>query len=191
MLAVKPMGATATRLRAEEFYARTVPGDHKQLVDGEIVVNEPKLIHALLQGRLYVALQAWVAAGPGRGFVSLPTDVRMDEHNVYGPDLVWFREEHVPADLDAYPEHVPDLCIEVRSQSTWRYDIGAKKRVYESGGLPELWLVDDTAGAVLVYRRSSPRAPTFDVALELRAGETLESPQLPGFALSTGELFER
>jgi hypothetical protein len=35
---------------------------------------------------------------------------------------------------------------------------------------------------------SQPDAPTFDVALELGAGETLESPRLPGFALPVERL---
>jgi Uma2 family endonuclease len=185
------MGAAATRINAERYYEITVEGDRKQLVDGQIVVNEPKAIHAVLQWRLAVAIGSWVDAGEGRGLGMMPTDVRMDEYNVYGPDLLWFSEPHVPADLDAYPDRVPDLCVEIRSASTWRYDIGAKKRVYEAGGLPELWLVDDVAETVLVYRRAEPSAPTFDVALELSAGATLSSPQLPGFALSLTELFRR
>jgi Uma2 family endonuclease len=185
------MNATATRLNTEQYYAQTVEGDRKQLVEGEIVVNEPKLIHAALQGQLYRALTDWIDAGPRRGFVSLPTDIRMNDHNVYGPDLLWFSAEHVPADLDAYPERVPDLCVEIRSQSTWRYDIGAKQRVYEAGGLPELWLVDDASDSVLVYRRSSPESRTFDTTLELGRDEVLTSPQLPGFELALGSVFAR
>lgn len=185
------MGATATRITADEYYAVTFEGDGKQLVEGEIVVNQPKAIHSVLQMRLGYALQGWVEAESGRGLAMMPTDVRMDEHNVYGPDLLWFAEEHVPADLDAYPDRVPDLCVEIRSQGTWRYDVGGKKRVYEAGGLPELWLVDDAAEVVLVYRRATPESRTFDVALELGVGETLGSPQLPGFELAIGGLFQR
>ena len=184
------MAPIATRMTAEQYYATTVEGDRRQLVGGEIVVNEPKLIHAALQGRLYHALRTWVEAGDRRGFVSLPTDVRMDEHNVYAPDLLWFSEAHRPANLNAYPERLPDLCVEIRSPGTWRYDVGAKKRVYEQGGLPELWLVDDGGESVLVYRRSAPESPVFDVALELARGQSLTSPQLPGFSLGLDELFE-
>jgi Uma2 family endonuclease len=183
--------ATAERMTAQRYYETTVEGDRKQLVDGRIVVNEPKTMHALLQFRLVVALGNWVHAGPRRGLALAPTDVRMDEFNIYGPDLLWFRHERIPADLDAYPEHVPDLCVEVRSPSTWRYDIGAKKRVYEAGGLAELWLVDDASDTVLVYRRSRPAAPTYDVSLELGRRDTLESPMLPEFALPLDELFAR
>jgi Uma2 family endonuclease len=137
-----------------------------------------------------IALGIWTQAGEGRGLGMMPTDIRMDDVNVYGPHVLWFRQERIPADLRGYPEHVPDLCVEIRSSSTWRYDVGAKKRIYEEGGLPELWLVDDVSYTVLVYRRSSPAGPTFDVALELRRGDTLESPMLPGFAVTLEELFD-
>ena len=180
---------TAERMTAERYYEITVEGDRKQLVDGRIVVNEPKTVHSLLQTRLVFALCVWVEDGEARGLAMTPTDVRMDEYNVYGPDVLWFRQERIPADLRGYPEHVPDLCVEIRSPGTWRYDVGAKKRVYEAGGLPELWLVDDVAETVLVYRRSRSGAPTYDDSLELARGDTLESPMLPGFALSLEKLF--
>jgi len=185
------MSATATGLTADEYYALTIEGDRKQLVEGEIIVIEPKLIHTELMGRLYWEVMSWVKSAPGRGRAFLPTDVRLDERNVYGPDLLWFRDGRVPAKLDAYPEELPDLCVEIRSAGTWRYDVGAKKGVYERSGLPELWLVDDAADAVLVYRRSAPESKAFDVALELAGGDTLTSPMLPGFALEIEELFDR
>jgi Uma2 family endonuclease len=185
------MGATATRITVDEFYAQTVEGDHKQLVEGEIIVNEPKLIHMRLMGRLYRAVMAWAEAGPDRGEAFLPTDVRLDDHNLYGPDLIWFRGGRVPANLDAYPEEVPDICVEIRSPGTWRYDVGAKKRVYERSGLPELWLVDDSAQTVLVYRRSAPEEPVFDISLELSRDDALSSPLLPGFSLALDKFFAR
>lgn len=63
--------------------------------------------------------------------------------------------------------------------------------MYEAAGLPELWLVDDAADTVLVYRRSAEGSRTFDVALELGHDEELTSPRLPGFALALDELFAR
>ena len=185
------MGATATRITAEQYFALTVEGDRKQLVDGAIVVNDPKPIHAHLQVSLLVAVRNWADAGEGRGLVLAPTDVVLDEHNVFGPDVVWVAECNRPADMRERLQRVPDLCIEIRSPGTWRYDVGAKKAAYEAGRLPELWLVDDVAETVLVFRRSAPETERFDVALELGCDETLESPQLPGFALPLAELFRR
>jgi Uma2 family endonuclease len=84
---------------------------------------------------------------------------------------------------------VPDIAAEIRSPSTWRYEIGAKKATYERAGLPELWLLDTAADEIFVFRRSSPRAPGFDVSLELGIADALTSPLLPGFALDPRTLF--
>jgi Uma2 family endonuclease len=84
-------------------------------------------------------------------------------------------------------QRVPDLAVEVRSESTWRYDIGVKKARYESAGVAELWLVDTRAPSVLVFRRSAPQAPAFDLARARRA--SLASPLLPGLALDLTRLF--
>jgi len=81
----------------------------------------------------------------------------------------------------------------VRSASTWRYDIGAKKSAYERAGLLELWLVDIAADVVLAFCRSSPQAAAFDVSLEFAVDDDLTdltSPLLPGFTCSLGEVFD-
>ena len=56
--------------------------------------------------------------------------------------------------------------------------------------MPELWLVDDVARVVLVFRRSAPGVDYYDPALELDLTDTLNSPLLPGFELALSELFE-
>lgn len=184
------MGAPATKLTAKQYFEVTVEGDRTQLVDGALVVNEPKPIHNALQARFVFELTAWVRQSEGRGLALTPTDVVMDEHNVFGPDVLWIAEQHRPTDLSSRLLRVPDICVEIRSTSTWRYDIGAKKSAYERGGLPELWLIDDVAETVLVFRRETPKSPRFDMALELTRADTLTSPQLPGFELSLDSLFD-
>ena len=177
-------------MTVDEYYATPVKVDlPSQLIDGEVVVSHPSPLHGILQVRLVSALAAWTQAGPKRGIVVLTTDVILDDYDVYGPDLLWIAERHKARDPRARLERVPDLCVEVRSPSTWRYDVGRKKAIYEDAGLPELWLVDDQAETVLVFRRSHPEQAGFDIAIELGAGEILTSPQLPGFALAIDELF--
>jgi len=184
------MGASATKLTAEQYFEFSVEGDRTQLVDGALVMNDPKPIHAVLQADLAFELGSWTRDAAGRGLALMPTDVVIDEHNVFGPDVLWIAERHRPTDLSKRLGRVPDLCVEIRSSSTWRYDIGAKKSAYERGGLPELWLVDHVAETVLVFRRETSRSPRFDVALELMRADTLTSPQLPGFELALESLFD-
>ena len=181
----------AQTMTAEEFIALPVPehGRPWNLVEGEVVVNHPTYLHAEVQRDLLFALMTWSRAAPGRGRVCLPIDVKLDDLNVYAPDLLWYAEGRAPGRHSKPPSPMPDLAAEVRSPSTWRYDIGAKKAGYERHGLRELWLVDTAADTILVYRRSAPDAPDFDVALELGRGGALESPLLTGFALPLAELF--
>ncbi len=176
-------------ITADEFLAR--PGDHRweQLIAGAIVVSQPKPPHQIVLTELTIALGLWVRGDGGFGEAVLPIDVKLDDFNVYAPDQLWYADR---ASLEGvYPYPIPQLAVEVRSPSTWRYDLHTKKRVYDAHGLPELWLVDTESRSVLVYRRSKAALETFDVELEFAAGETLTSPQLPGFALAIDALFAR
>jgi Uma2 family endonuclease len=176
------------RITVEEFRERDDLPRFTQLIDGEIVLNAPKVPHQLACGRLFIALSGWATAQADRGAAWIPLDVELDRFNLYEPDVLWTSEDHLP-DREHGLESIPDLCVEVRSPSTWRYDIGIKKTNYERHGLPELWLVDTEAESVLVFRRSTPQAPAFDVSLELTKSDTLISPQLPGFECALDELF--
>ncbi len=183
----------AERMTAEEFLALPEPerGWPSSLVEGEVVVNHPTRLHGKVNTLLIVALAAWTRGGPERGEVSVPLDIGIDERNVYAPDVLWYAEGRAPARDAKPPSPLPDLAVEVRSPSTWRYDIGAKKAGYERHGLPELWLMDTAAHEVLVFRRSQAGAPAFDVAIELEREQQLTSPLLPGFALALAELFPK
>jgi Uma2 family endonuclease len=177
----------AQRITADEYLLLDLPRG-TQLIDGLIVLHSPRMLHQVLHGRLFRAIDGWVTADDGRGIVVSPLDVLIDDRNVFAPDLLWYAAAHVPAIRQPPPYPVPDLAIEIRSPSTWRYDVAAKKDAYEREGLRELWLVDGESGVLLVLRRSAEGRASFDVALELDRSATLESPLLPGFALDVGAL---
>jgi Uma2 family endonuclease len=182
---------TSRRLTAEEFFALDLPERHVQLVNGELVVNEPGLRHQRITAELFALLRWWTRAEPGRGEAGISVDVHLDDRNVYAPDVWWVSEERRrPRDATRIVGP-PDLAVEVRSPATWRYDVLIKTRVYERAGVAELWLVDTVADTVLVYRRSSTEAAEFDVALELGRGEQVTTPLLPGLAIDLEELVDR
>jgi Uma2 family endonuclease len=183
------MAMTDARMTADDYFdAVASVREATQLIDGVIVLSQPKFRHQRAVGIIHAALFTWVRSADGGGLVSLPVDVVVDRYNVYAPDVLWIRDTD-RVDLDQYFHGVPDLAVEVRSPSSWHYDIGVKKRRYEQHGLPELWLVDTAASVVMVFRRSSATAPEFDVEFELAVDEVLTSPQLAGFALPLVEIF--
>ncbi|HEY7072175.1 MAG TPA: Uma2 family endonuclease [Acidimicrobiales bacterium] len=177
------------RMTVEEFIDASAGVQRPaELIDGVMVVSQPRFRHQDAVARILVALRAWSDGANGRGAASLPLDVELDDHNVYGPDVLWYRDI-ADIEMDGFQQRVPDLVVEVRSPSTWHYDVGVKRRTYEYFGLPELWLVDTDAGEVRVLRRSGPDAVGFDVELKIGCDEVLTSPQLPGFELPLDDVF--
>ncbi len=162
-----------------------------QLIRGQVVVTEASLRHQ--RPRAYIQLQPawWAQATPRRGEALSPVDVPIDDENVFAPEVLWTREDRRPPKASLHVDSVPDLAVEVRSPSTWRYDIGPKRARYERAGLPELWLVDTESRSVLVYRRSAPERTDFDIDLEVGEGATLTSPMLPGLEIEIADLFDR
>lgn len=178
------------RMRVDEFSAVS-EGDPRwlELVDGEIVVNEPRGRHGRLQALVIGELTAWEQRVPSRAQAYGPTAVELTPYDHYGPDVVLARP-YAPVDDREYLAEPPLICVEIRSPSTWRHDIGRKKAVYEAEGVQELWLVDDVGEVVLVFRRSTPDHPTYDVTAELGRDDVLTSPLLPGFELPLARLFD-
>ena len=155
-----------------------------------IVVNAARLPHALLSMRLFRALDDWIRAADGRGLLTVPIDVGVDDYNVYAPDLLWYRAARAPA-LDAvWPYPLPDLAIEIRSPSTWRSTSGRRRASTSARPCPSCGSSTAMPSVLLVFRRSAPTSPTFDVALEFDRAATLTSPLLPGFALGIRALFD-
>ena len=184
------MALTSTRLTAEEYFALPPTEQRTQLIDGEVVVTEASLRHQRITLELAHRLTLWLRENPGHGEAGIPVNVHLDDYNVFAPDVWWVPEAARPARDAKRIVGPPAVAVEVRSPSTWRYDLGSKKSTYERLGLQELWLVDIEANSVLVYRRSTAKADGFDVALELDTGEVLTTPLIPGFALALAELFE-
>lgn len=129
---------------ADEFFAmadRLPPT--AQLIDGEVViVDSPSIRHQLVVGELYDRLRLWMDEAPGPGLCGIPVDVKLDDRNVYAPDLWWCSEARRPGVADVRLRALPDLAVEVQSPSTRRHALGVRQARYEQLGLPELWVID-------------------------------------------------
>jgi Uma2 family endonuclease len=187
---MKGMQTMTTLLTADEYLAT---GDERprftELINGDVIVNTPTFRHQRITARLRYLISAWCDAEAKRGESPDSVDARLDTGNVFAADVMWLAEDRAPKGDAPHLVGPPTLAVEVRSPSTWKFDVGTKKQTYERAGLPELWLVDSAANTILVYRRSSATCETFDVELEVAAGDELTTPLMPGFALDVGALF--
>lgn len=181
------MSAT-TGISVEDFLAGDWPPD-AQLVDGEVIVNDPSFEHQRIAGLLFRRLAEWVDEGVGRGLAGFGGNWTIAPGSVYKPDAWWVAEARRPDPGAIRSDTPPDLVVEVRSPRTWSIDLGTKRTGYEAAGVAELWLVDPPARTIIVYRRTAPDAPGFDVEGEVGPGETLTTPLLDGFTLPVDDLF--
>ena len=154
-------------------------------------MNEPSARHQRLAFWIAHTLANWIGDDPARGEAGIGIDWTVGDRDVLVPDAWWTRPERQLARDAVRAYEYPDLAVEVRSPSTWRHDRGRKRDVYEANGVLELWLVDGDSDTVIVDRRSRPGAPTFDVRIELRAGDVLASPLFPGLEIAVADLFDR
>jgi Uma2 family endonuclease len=180
--------ATLTRLSTDDFLAGDWPAG-TELVDGEVVMNDPSFRHQEVTLRLLEALRQWTRDAPGRGRAGFGGNWTPAAGEVYKPDAWWVPHGTEPAGESVRWEGVPALVAEVRSPGTWPVDIGRKRSVYERARVAELWLVDTPARTVIVFRRRKPDSGSFDESVEFGPAQTLTTPLLGGFELPVEALF--
>jgi len=169
------------RMTADEFLSLPPDKSRTQLIDGELVaMTDVRLRHSRIEIYLILAFSHWIDGHPGAGEVGKGCNWRMDEVNVFIPD-VWFLAGPPRTDR-LWFDGPPDLVMEVRSASTWRCDVGPKKDLYLAGGA-EVWLIDTEADVVLVFRG--------DQTFQLGRGDTLTTPLLRGLGIDVATLFDR
>jgi len=171
------------RVSVEEFLAGDWPAD-SWLVDGEVVMNDPGFQHQEVVVRILRALADWCDLAPERGRAGFGGNWIFGPYTLLRPDVWWSAEIPTGNRRDTPPE----LAVEVRSPSTWRYDIGRKREIYEEAGVTELWLVDPPAGTILVWSRASGGAG-FDPVTVLGTGDDVTTPLLDEFRLPVDDLF--
>lgn len=139
------------RLR-EEFYEKIQPGDKWEFINGKIIMHSPaKDKHTEARQKLSMLLQIYVSVND-LGQVKDETALVALTRNDYLPDIMFFSKEsssNFNPNTWKYP--IPDLIIEVLSDSTANTDRGIKKEDYAAHGAREYWLVDPDLQSVEQY----------------------------------------
>ena len=179
------------RLTFDDFLLFPEDGKRHELIDGvHYVTAAPTVGHQELLGRLHLAIGNFLVGRRqlGRVFLS-PLDVVLSYYDVVEPDLLFVAGDQQDILTEANVQGPPALVVEILSPSTRRRDEGIKRELFEAKGIREYWIVDPKGLRVTVYRRGDEGQ--FPRLMELVAGQALnlETPLLPGFALSLDDLF--
>lgn len=189
--AVPTAARSDARLTYDDFLLFPEDGKRHELIDGvHYVTASPGLGHQELLGRLYLAIGNFLVGRRhlGRVFLS-PLEVVLSYDDVVEPDLLFVAGDQQDILTEANVQGPPALVVEILSPSTRRRDEGIKRKLFEEKGIREYWIVDPKGLRVTVFRRTD--AGTFLRLMELSTGQAshLETPLLPGFALSIDQLF--
>src|SRR5947208_5614121 len=143
-------------LTYEDFLTLPDDGVRREIVEGEVLVTPaPNIRHQDLVGRLFYTLEQHIRArGGGRAFIS-PLDVRLSEHDIVEPDVLFVADDRVSIIKEKFMLGSPSLLIEVVSDP--RTDRVRKRALYARAGVPEYWVVDPHADRVEVHLLSQER----------------------------------
>jgi Uma2 family endonuclease len=127
-----------TGLTWQQFLDLPEEYKHADLVNGELFVNPPVLLHQQIVTRLLSALERWTAVAPDRGEVTFNPAVQISHDRGYMPDIAWWRQDKCapPRQPPAF-DGPPDVVVEVLSPSTRRLDTIRKRNDYPGSGYPK------------------------------------------------------
>lgn len=132
-----------TRYSWAEYVLFPMDGKRHEVVNGDHYMNPaPSPRHQTVSRRLQYQLMTQIEM-TGRGFVfNAPTDVEIAPYDIVQPDLIIVMNERKSIIGSRKLKGVPDLIVEILSESNPDYDRVLKFAAYERAGLPEYWIVD-------------------------------------------------
>jgi len=166
--------------------ARALPDDGRryEVLDGELVVSpSPGMSHQEVVYRLSLLVHPYVQRHSiGWTYLS-PADIELSARRLLQPDLfVVPRTEPKPTSWKEVKSLL--LVVEAVSTSSARTDRVEKRRIYQSEGVPEYWIVDPDSTLVERWRPEDIRPEVITDAFEWQP-----LPQLSPLRIDLKDLF--
>ena len=141
------------RLSADDYIASPQSAHKSDLIEGVFVMASPASIeHATVQAFLLSTLSLFVHTKKLGMVLGENTAYRLNEDNVYQPDVSFLSQARANLVGEVYVYGAPDLAMEVISPSSRQYDSVEKRINYGRFGVREYWLVDPIDRKVVVHQ---------------------------------------
>ncbi len=177
----------AERARRQRFYAEMTPEQKVEFIDGEVISLSPaRNMHLDVTKFTLLLLDVYVrrnALGEVKSEKCLCTFPRND----YEPDIVFFGPAKAAALQPGTMQFpIPDLVVEVLSESTEARDRGVKFEDYAVHGVGEYWIVDAESRTVEQYLAHDG---AWHLELKSSSGE-IRSRVIDGFVAPVAAFFD-
>lgn len=174
--------------RRERFYDEMTDAEKVEFINGEVIVHSPAMSgHTLARINITMMLTTYVDVRD-LGMVQDEKCLCVFPRNDYEPDVVYFGESKAALIDNKTMKHpVPDLVVEVLSESTERRDRGLKLRDYSANGVGEYWIVDSNEKLVEQYLQLDG-----ELQLVLKSSDgMIESSVVSGFKIPIAAIFDK
>lgn len=177
----------AERQRRSKFYEEMTPEMKVEFIEGQVVLHSPaRNVHLDVTMRVAKLLSTF-ADLHHIGEVKVEKCLCVFPRNDYEPDVVFFGATKAAGlDQTTMKFPVPDLAVEVLSESTVERDRGVKFQDFEAHGVQEYWIIDAEQRVVEQYILNGE---SYELRMKSGSG-TLVSAVLPGFQVPVLALFE-
>lgn len=153
-----------------------------ELIQGEFVMHSPASVpHERIFGFLYILVRGYVSYHHLGEVLGSRVAVKLSEEDTFEPDILYVSKENMSRLEENYMDGAPDMAIEILSDSTRRFDLGAKKEKYLTCGVKEYWVVDPDHQTLTLYYPDGSE-------VQAKAGK-VSSKILQGFWLDVSWLF--
>jgi Uma2 family endonuclease len=151
-----------------------------ELIDGVVYAMNPQYRpHGFVKDELAYRLRRALEAIGSKLHVATEQSVALEPNSEPQPDIILTSE---PRGLGAIPGASVALLVEV-SDSSVRFDLADKARVYAAAGIPEYWIVDVNSGRI--DQMWAPDAGTYAQQREVKLGSTIEAATIDRLAVDT------
>jgi Uma2 family endonuclease len=153
-----------------------------ELIEGEIVaVNAQYLAHSRAQRHFLRALDDACRA-LGGGIEAVPeTAIDFGDETMPQPDIVVARDA---PETGALPRANVALIVEI-ADTTARFDLGGRVRLYAGGEIPEYWVAD--LNTRTVHQMWRPEGESYAELRQVRFGARLVAATIEGLAVEAAD----
>lgn len=178
----------AEQKKRVEFYNWVTPDIKAEFIEGEIIIHSPvRSLHNTVLQNINNLILNYVLKNK-LGYVGYEKVLVRLHRNDFEPDLVFFKNEKANLfenDLTIFP--VPDLVVEVLSDSTSERDRGVKLSDYQYNNVGEYWIVDADNSKIEQYVMTDGKY----IMCEYSAEDTIQSVQISSFSCPVNAFFDK
>ena len=168
------------------YFSLTETNKIVELSEGRLIITPaPTDQHQKISSNLHFLIGSYIRAkNLGEARYS-PLDVRLWPGTIRQPDIVFMSNEHKDRITERY-WGVPDLVMEILSESTEGQDRTVKFCEYREAGVPEYWIVDPSTKAIEIFVLDQE---AYKLLGKWGTGEVAHSKVLAGFQVAVDDVF--